>query len=663
MQNNIGIFMCGCGTNIKDMVNMDEITAYAKSRPGVGLILVNDFYCNIDGKNLIKETIRKEKLTHVIVVGCSPKTHLATFEKCCEEGGLNAYYLQMVNAREQVTWVTEGKQNSTEKIKSLINGAVNRVVVQEALEKKQIDCNTDVVIIGGGIAGIEAAILIGQAGDRNVYIIEKEPSLGGNIVKYDEVFPNMECAPCMVAPRLSELSSLEKVKVITSAEVQDIVGYFGNYSIKVKQNAKYVDEQKCIGCQACFEVCPATYSSKFDENMRDKKAIDILFPGSVPNCAFIVKEKCLRFNGQDCTLCKDSCPFDALKYDDTDKETVVNAGAIIVATGSELYDIAKAAQYGYKRIDNVYTTLEFERIIAQTGPTDGQLVLKSGDTPKSVAVIHCAGSKNKDHLPYCSGICCLNALKASKIIKHRIPDVKVTELYVDLTLPGKQHHDFYEGIKHEGVDFVQLKNSAAVSIDQENANIPIDPNNPAGIKIKVTYTDIHGKTDTISVDMVVLSPGLVPAQSTRNIQEMLKLPIDKNGFLSEDNMKLNEVSSTIEGIFIAGTAQYPKDISATVSQALASCGKVFSKLVPGKKLDVEVMVSQIDQDLCAGCKVCIALCPYKAINFNEDTKKSELIDVLCQGCGTCVAACPSGAAKSLHFTDKQIFEEIKGVLA
>lgn len=672
MENKIGVFMCGCGSNIKDMVDMDAIANLAKSRKDVGTVQINDFYCNQEGKTKISETIKQDGLTHVIVVGCSPKTHLTTFEKCCEEGGINPYHLQMVNAREQVTWVTEGKDHATDKIKSLLNGAINRVVMQDALQKKEVDCNTDVVIIGGGVAGIEAAINIGQAGDRNVYILESQPSIGGNVVKYDELFPNMECAPCMVAPRLSEINNLENVKVITGAEITDILGFFGNFTVKGLQKAKFVDTEKCIGCQACFDSCPVSVKGKFDLGMKDKKAIDILFPGSVPNSAFIDKEACLRFKGQDCTLCKENCPFDALAYDQEDTEFELQAGAIIIAAGAELYDISKAPEFGYKTVENVYTTLEFERLVGQTGPTDGQILLKSGDEPKSVAIVHCAGSKNKDHLPYCSGMCCMNALKAAKIIRHKLPDTKVYELYVDLTLAGKDHQEFCNHVKHEGVEFIQLKDSNSVKINQEEAriNISIDPKNPGGItitqsgdKIKLNYEDIQGKKGTLEIDMVLLSVGMMPNSSLKPIQEMLKLPVDERGFLSEMNIKINEVSSTIEGVYIVGNAQYPKDISASVTQAVAATGKVFSKLIPGKKLVTETAITQIDAELCSGCKVCISLCPYKAIKFNEEEKKSEVIDVLCQGCGTCVASCASGAAKSLHFTDNQIFEELKGVLA
>ncbi len=451
------------------------------------------------------------------------------------------------------------------------------------------------------------------------------------------------------------------------------MGFVGNFTATIRKKATYVDKDKCIGCGACYDACPVSVKNQFDYNLSERKAIYVPYTGALPNVPVIDERHCLRMKGESnlckealdmgliskeeyekykteaCSLCKQACMFDAINYDDKEETILRDAGGIIVATGFELFDASVLPQFGYGKIPEVYTGLEFERILSQTGPTAGKLLMKDSREPESFAIIHCVGSRDKNHREYCSGICCLYALKFSRLIKKHLPSANVYHVYADWCVPGKDNQAFLDSVKaEENIHFIHTPLPMRADIIQDDK------------KINILCTDVAGKKREILSDMVILCPAVVPAGDSAITAGILGISQGKDGFFAEGHTKLAPVSTNIEGIYIAGCAQGPKDIQASVAQGAAAAGQVLSTLVPGRKLELEAATAEIDADACSGCMTCIGLCPYKAITFDKEKKVSVINAALCKGCGTCVAACPSASIKSRHFTTEQIFAEIRG---
>jgi len=675
MRGRIGVYICSCGTNISENLDIDELVRFSSSLENIAYVKTHNLLCSEDGKNFLADNIIKEKPDRIVIVACTPKEHEKTFRNVLQKTGLNPYLFQMVNVREQVAWVTADKNDSTEKAKLYIRAAVKRVALHEPLEKKELDCNTDVLVIGAGPAGMEAALTLAKAG-RKVYLVEKNSFIGGRVARYEDVFPKMECASCMLEPKMDEVLHHDNLELLTNSEVREVLGFLGNFVVKIQKKAGFVDKEKCLGCGACYEQCPVRVRNEFDYNMSERKAIYVPYTGALPNVPVIDTKNCLRFGGRDsgvykeaydlglitqeeferykdrdCTKCKEACSFDAINYDDKDEVIERNIGGIVTATGFELFDPSVLPQFGYGRIPEVYTSLEFERILAQTGPTGGKLLMRNEKEPKSVAIIHCVGSRDKNHKEYCSGVCCLYALKYAHMIEKHAPAVKVYDIYADWCVPGKDNQEFLDSIsKWKNLHFIHTNLPMNIELTQANGTIAL------------SCVDVSGKKNEFSADMVVLCPAMIPAKDASRLSELLLISQGKDGFFTEGHTKLAPVSTNIEGIFIAGCAQGPKDIQSSVAQAAAAAGQLLSMLVPGRKLELDVMTAEIDENACAECMICIGLCPYKAIVLDKEKKVAVVNTVLCKGCGTCVAACPSGSAKSRHFTTQQIFAEIEEVL-
>ena len=674
MKVGVGIYLCSCGTNISETIDIDELSRFSSSLDTVAYVKSNSLLCSEEGKQFIAEDIIRQKPDRVVIVACTPKEHEKTFRNVLQKAGFNPYLFQMVNIREQVAWVTADKTVATEKAKAYIRAAVRRVALQEPFEKKEIDCNTDALVIGAGPAGIEAALVLARAG-RKVTLVEKNAFVGGRVARYEDVFPKLECASCMLEPKMDDILHNENIELLTNSEVQEVLGFLGNFVVKIHKKASFVDKEKCIGCGACYEECPVKTKNEFDYNLSERKAIHVPYTGALPNVPVIDTKTCRRFEGRtelyrealeaglitqeefdtfkgyDCQICKQACGFDAINYDDQDTIVERNVGGIVVATGFDLFDTSVLPQYGYGRLPEVYTSLEFERILAQTGPTAGKLLMKNGEAPESLAIIHCIGSRDRDYKDYCSGVCCLYALKFAHMIRKHSPSVKVFDIYADWCVPGKDNQAFLDSIRDwENMQLIRTGLPMNVVLKQKEKNIDLFCN------------DASENRQKISADMVVLCPAMIPSKDTEKLSELFQISRSKEGFFAEGHSKLAPVSTNIEGIFIAGCAQGPKDIQNSVAQAAAAAGQVLSLLVPGRKLELDVMTAEIDEKTCAECRMCISLCPYKAIVLDKQKNVAVVNTVLCKGCGTCVAACPSGSAKSRHYTNEQIYAEIEGVL-
>ena len=418
--------------------------------------------------------------------------------------------------------------------------------------------STPVLVIGAGIAGIEASLLLANSG-RKVYLVEKASYFGGNVIKFEEVFPNMECATCMIAPKQQELLQNENVELLTLSQVQAVQGSAGDFTVKVKKRARYVDLENCIGCSACFEPCPVEIDNEFEQGFSKRKAIYIPCAGALPNVPAIDTENCLRFKGEGCQLCQEACMFEAIDYTQQDEELELKVGAILVATGFKSFDLSKTNGYGYRKFSNVYSDMEIERICASNGPTQGQIVLRDGQTPRSVAIIHCVGREEKG---YCSSVCCMSSIKLAHFLKKKLPEVKITQFYSDLCIPGRTYQRFYEEVQESGVDFIRARVNEVAE---------------QGKELAIKYKTEDGKENTLNVDMLILAPALEPEADSDKLAEMLGIPQGDGGFFTEQKPDLDSSVSTLkDGIFVAGCIQGPKDIPDTVAQAEAAVGRILS---------------------------------------------------------------------------------------
>lgn len=414
-----------------------------------------------------------------------------------------------------------------------------------------------VLVIGAGIAGIESSLLLANSGAK-VYLVEKASYFGGNIIKWEEVFPNMECATCMIAPKQQELLQNKNIELLTLSQVEAVQGSVGDFTVKVKKKARYVNLENCIGCNACFEPCPVEVNNEFEESLSKRKAIYIPCAGALPNAPVIDTDNCLRFKREDCQLCQEACGFEAIDYTQQDEELELKVGAIVVSTGFKTFDLIQTPKYGYKKLNNVYSMVEVERICASNGPTEGQIVLQSGEAPKSVAIIHCVGREEKG---YCSSVCCMASIKQAHFLKNKIPEVKITQLYSDLCIPGRGYQEFYEEVRESGVDFIR---ASVKEVSQK------------GTGLSIAYEAEDGEKNTLNVDMVILAPAIEPAVGSSRLAEILAIPQDEHGFFSEKEPDLDSVNTSREGVFIAGCAQSPKDVPNTVAEAEATVGRILS---------------------------------------------------------------------------------------
>jgi len=564
MAKKIGIYVCECGANIAERVDIDQVINAVSSLKDAEVIERHKLLCSEGGKEFLKQSIEEHGLTHVVVAACSPKQHEVTFMNVCEEAGLNPQLFHLANIREQCAWVTPNGEEATNKAIRQTRAAISRVRYHDPLEKKEMECSSDVLVIGGGIAGIKASQLL-AAPDRKVYLVEKTSSLGGKTKSFSKLFTNMDSGLSLIERELQSLKGNENIEVFTESEVEQILGFLGNFEVKVRRKAE-------------------------------------------------------------------------------DEELDFNVGAVILATGFELFDPKGLPKYGYGELDDVYTSLEFEEMNLPGGPTGGKILLKNGKPPESVAIIHCVGREEKD---YCSKVCCLYSLKFDLMLKSQLPQVKVSHLYSDLCIPGKSYQKFYEDTKELGVEFVR------------SAKTEVTGNGKGAI---IKYETEMGSKGDLAVDMVILIPAMESSSDAQKLAEMLNISQDEKGFFVEEHQLLAPVASAVEGIFIIGCAQGPQSIAESIVQSEAAAGKILSTLVPGRKLELEVRASEISETFCTGCKTCIDVCSYGAITFDEARRISVVNEVLCHGCGSCAAACPSGAARLKQFTFPQIYQELKEVL-
>jgi len=647
----IGVYICHCGSNIAGTVDVKEVAEFAKGLPNVVMAEDYIYMCSDPGQSMIKEDIKKHKLNRVVVASCSPTLHEHTFRQACQDAGLNPYLFQMANIREHCSWITEDRKAATEKAKALVSAAVKRVAYQEPLDVKEVPVTPSVLVVGGGIAGIQAALEIANSGNK-VYLVEREPSIGGHMAQFDKTFPTLDCASCIFTPLLSAVGQHPNIELMTYSEIAEVSGYVGNFKVKIRKKPRYVDEDKCTGCGTCVAKCPAKVDSEFDEGLAKRKAIYTPFPQAVPNIPVIDTKNCVYFLKGKCRACEKFCEQKAIDFEQKEEMVEAEVGAVIVATGYQTFDPSVMTQFGYGRYDNVLTALQFERLCNASGPTGGNILLKNGSQPKSVAIVHCVGSRDEHYHEYCSRVCCMYALKYAHLIKEKT-DAEVYQFYIDMRCFGKGYEEFYKRLSDEGTHFVRGKvgqiSDKAVTDEEQGKLIVSAEDTLLGMMIRVP------------VDMVILATALEARAEAEVVARMFNISRSADGFFLERHPKLDPVATTTSGVFVVGCAQGPKDIPDTVAQASAAAARALAMVTKGS-VEIEAAIAVIDEEKCSGCKICSDLCPYGAISFDEEKLVSRVNEALCKGCGVCVAACPSGAIKGKHFTTEQIMAELEGVL-
>ncbi len=652
MEPRIGVYICHCGSNIAGTVDVEEVVRFAQDLEGVVVARDYKFMCSDPGQGLVKNDIKELGLNRIVVAACSPTMHEPTFRRACQEAGINPYLFEMANIREQCSWVTEDKQRATEKAKALVSAAVRRVYYHQPLQTREVTINPNTLVVGGGIAGIQAALKVADSGHK-VYLVETEPSIGGHMAQLDKTFPTLDCSACILTPKMTLVGSHPYIELLTYSEVEEVAGYIGNFKVKIRKKARYIDEVLCTGCVLCQTKCPWKVDSEFDAGIGKRKAIYTPFPQAVPNIPVIDREHCAYFLKGKCRACEKVCEAGAIDFEQEDKLVEVEVGSIIVATGFQVFDPTPIYQYGYGRLPNVITSLEFERMVNSAGPTDGEIVLKDGSPPESIAIIHCVGSRDEKYHEYCSRVCCMYSMKFAHLVKEHT-EAEVYEFYIDIRSFGKGFEEFYNRVLKEGTIFIRGRPA-------EVTNIAETPEEKG--KLIVQFEDtLAGLQRRLPVDMVILSCALEPQADAEATARLFNISRSADGFFLEKHPKLDPVATMTDGIFIAGCCQAPKDIPDTVAQALAAAAEVLAMISKGK-VEIEAATAVVDERICTGCQVCKLVCPYSAISFDEEKTVCRVNEALCKGCGVCVAGCLSDAISLDHFTNEEILAQMEGALA
>lgn len=650
----VGVFVCWCGSNIAKSVDVEAVAEAASKMPNVAYATHYKYMCSEPGQNLIKEAIKEHHLDRIVVASCSPRLHQETFRRCIAEAGLNPFLCEMANIREQCSWVHDKTPETTQKAIDLIRMTVARTARNEELSQSQIPINRRALVVGGGIAGIQAALDIAASG-YEVTLVEKTPSIGGHMAQYDKTFPTLDCAACILTPKMVDVASNNKIKLMTYSEVESVSGFVGNFDVKIRKKARSVDMKKCTGCGVCYGKCPTKgIPSEFDENLGTRSAIYVPFPQAVPNAPVIDREHCRYFTSGKCGVCQKLCPSGAIDYEQQDEIVTENFGAIVVATGFHLMDHSVYGEFGHGKYPDVITGVQFERLFNASGPTQGQVVRPSDHkTPKKVVFIQCVGSRdeNKGH-PYCSKVCCMYTAKQALLVREKVPDSEVTIFYMDVRANGKGYDEFVRrAVEEYGANYVRGKVSKIYQL---------------GDKLVLKGSDtLLGAQLELEADLVVLATAMESQPDAKEVARMLNISADANGFFSEAHPKLRPVECLTAGVYLAGACQYPKDIPDTVAQASGAASKVVG-LFANDHLLSEACIAEVDDKMCAGCLACKEVCPFKAIDavtlVDRRTKKSRVVakvnEGMCHGCGTCTATCRSAAIRLRGFTDEQILSQI-----
>ena len=658
----IGVFVCHCGTNIAAAVDVETVAKTLAKEPGVVFSTDYPYMCSQTGQEMIQAKIRELGLTGVVICSCSPRMHEQTFRKACEKAGLNGYMVEIANIREQCSWIHKDRAEATEKAVILGRAAIAKVQLNAPLQAGSSPVTKRALVIGGGIAGIQTALDIAEAGFE-VDIVEKKPTIGGKMTQIDKTFPTLDCAACILTPKMVDCAQNEKIHIYAYSEVEAVKGFVGNFRVTIKKKARFVNPDVCTGCGLCTEKCPQKkVPNEFNLGLDTRRAIYIPFAQAVPKVATIDPDYCSMLKNGKCGVCAKVCTAGAIDYHQKDELVEREYGAIVAATGFDPIPLDRFDEFAYSQSPDVVSSLEFERLMNAAGPTGGTLLRPSdGAHPKTIVFVQCVGSRCEDAQkgkPYCSKICCMYTAKHAMLCREKYPDTDVYVFYIDVRTPGKNFDEFYRrAVEEYGVHYIKGMVGKVV---------------PENGKLRVQASDLLDNRQLhIDADMVVLAAAIEPDRTTRSIATMLTASMDTNDFFTEAHPKLRPVESPTAGVFLSGVCQGPKDIPETVAQASAAAAKVIG-LLAKDSLTCNPCTAQPDELMCNGCSSCEKVCPYGAITYadkefrgpNRTTlvrRVAQVNPAVCQGCGACTVACPSGAMDLKGFSNKQILAEVDAI--
>lgn len=658
----IGVFVCWCGSNIAATVDVEAVSQALSKEPGVVFSTNYQYMCSQTGQDLIQEKVRELGLTGVVVCSCSPRMHENTFRKTCEKAGLNPYMVEIANIREQCSWIHKDKAGATKKAIILGRAAIAKVMLNAPLQAGTSPVKKRALVIGGGIAGIQTALDIADAGFE-VDIVEKKPTIGGKMTQIDKTFPTLDCAACILTPKMVDCAQNEKIHIYAYSEVAAVKGFVGNFKVTIRKKARFVDTTKCTGCGLCTEKCPQKkVPNEFNLGLDTRRAIYIPFAQAVPKVATIDPDYCNMLQKGKCGVCARVCSAGAIDYTQKDELIEEEYGAIVAATGFNPIDLSQFNEFAYAQSPDVVSSLEFERLMNAAGPTGGTLLRPSdGKHPHTIVFVQCVGSRcdgAQKGKPYCSKICCMYTAKHAMLCREKYPDTEVYVFYIDVRTPGKNFDEFYRrAVEEYGVHYI--KGMVGKVIPQNGV-------------LKVQASDLLDNRQLhIDADMVVLAAAIEPDKSARSLATMLTASMDTNDFFTEAHPKLRPVESPTAGIFLSGACQGPKDIPETVAQAGAAAAKVIG-LLSKSQLLCNPCTAQSDESMCNGCSSCEKVCPYGAITYinkefrgpNRTTvlrRVAQVNPAVCQGCGACTVACMSGAMDLKGFSNRQIMAEVDAI--
>ncbi len=661
----VGVYICHCGENIAGVIDVEDLREYAAGLPEVAVTRRDLFMCSDPGQELIKKDIAEGLVDRVVVAACTPRTHEPIFRTALEAGGLNKYLFEMANIRDQASWVHPGDPpGATSKAKALLASAVEKARHLTPLEDKYVDVTPAAMVIGGGIAGIFSALELAKMGHQ-VYLVEKQPSIGGKMAQLDKTFPTNDCSACILTPTMVEAASHPNLELLTYSEVDKVEGYIGNFQVTVRKKQAYIDWEKCTGCGDCVEVCPVRTENEFNAGMDNRSAVYLQFPQAVPKKAVVDMDVCINCAGREIgsepriskktgkpvlAPCERSCPAGASdrtrNWNPEGELMDIDVGTLIVATGYQVMD-KKNFKYLAPESPNVLTALQLERLISATGPTGGKLERPSDHkTPKVISFLSCIGSRDANFHTYCSRVCCMYMIKQARLIKEKYPETDIYMHVIDVRAPGKDFEEYYTKAREMGINVVRGKVGGIQDLP--------------GARLKVRGFDSDlGSNIEVDADMVVLATAMELPPETRKLAQTMGLNFCGSGFFKELHPKLKPVETAVEGIYLAGACQGPKDIPDTVAQAKGAAAAAAIPLSQGR-VRIDPVISEVDTEKCSGCGICPPLCPYTAIRLKQVNEKprAEIDITQCKGCGVCTAACPSGAIMLHGFSDKQILSQV-----
>jgi len=661
----IGVFVCHCGENISATVDCAKVAETAGNYDGVAFSVDYKYMCSDPGQNLIKSAIKEKGLDGIVVASCSPRMHEPTFRKACAEAGLNPFMCEMANLREHCSWVHEKGEATTQKAIDLVRILVEKVKYNHALSEIKVPVTKRALVIGGGIAGIQASLDIANTGHK-VILIEKDPSIGGHMSQLSETFPTLDCSQCILTPRMVEVAQHPNITLYTYSELESLEGFIGNFKARIRRKSKSLDEKLCTGCGMCTTKCPVKkIPSEFNEGLGKRTAIYVPFPQAVPNKPVIDRANCTYYIKGKCKVCEIVCPTKAIRFDQEDQIMEVEIGAIVIATGFAVKQPDFFPEYGYGKYPDIITGLQFERLASASGPTLGEIRRPSdGKVPEKIVFLACAGSRDPAKgIPYCSKICCMYIAKHAMLYQHKVHGGKSYVFYMDIRAGGKQYEEFVRrAIEDDGVNYIRGRVSR---IYEKNGKLIV-----SGVDTLLNAMPVE-----IEADMVVLATAGVANEGAEELAQKLHVSYDPYKFFAEAHPKLKPVETNTAGIFLAGACQAPRDIPESVAMASGAAVKVAG-LFSQDELTREPIIAVVNRQAppvyssCVGCFLCVSACPYQAIEKEEiKNRNGEVIKSiakvnpgLCQGCGTCVAFCRTKSIDIQGYTHEQMYTEVMALL-